>query len=252
MRSIRLEQRVPRSSASGTCTVTVVQPAPEPGTGTLTVTGLTDPIVSIGGVPTTITEPISTDLDLSAASAEKTWFLVDVTITPGADNLAGDPHTFTVQVTGFDGDGPFPDGEGVPGAVVSASCVVRRRCRTDRRHVRERNQRRRQCTLIVTNTGSGSIVVQLDQVTATIDGNAFVIALTAGAPGLSPDTVLPIQSDKTWWQYRVILSDSSINPLGDVTHLYGDGGADERRWHDVAPGARRHVPRRMIGQIRTA
>ena len=72
---------------------------------------MTAPSVTIGGQTTTITEPLgSSALDLTAATGQKTWVIVDVTITPGADNLAGEPHTFTVQVTGSDGDGPFPDG----------------------------------------------------------------------------------------------------------------------------------------------
>ena len=70
--------------------------------------------------------------------------LVDVAITPGEDNLAGEPHTFTVQVTAFDGEGGFPDG-GVPGAIVDASAVPAPSVARahDRRHVRRGNERRR-------------------------------------------------------------------------------------------------------------
>ena len=111
-------------SAAGTCTVTVVQGTPpDPGTGTLSITSLTTPSVTIGGQTTTITDDLgSSTLDLSAATGQKTWVLVDVAITPGVDNLAGESHSFTVQVTGSDGDGPFPDG-GVPGATVTSSVV---------------------------------------------------------------------------------------------------------------------------------
>src|SRR5204863_338146 len=158
--------------------------------------------------------------DLTAATGQKTWVLVNVTITPPADNLAGEPHTFSVQVTGFDGDGPFPDGTGVPGAVVTSSvvsavggaAVTADTCTTG-------TDANGQCTITVANPGSGSIELQLDQVSVIVDGQAFVIDLTPGAPGLPSDALLPIRSDKVWWQYRVILSNSATNPLG-VSHTF--------------------------------
>ncbi len=83
-------------------------------------------------------------------------------------------------------------------------------------------------------------MVQLDQVTVTVNGQEFVIDLVPGARGLRADAILPIQSDKVWWQYRVILSDSSTNPLGE-THTFtatvqrtNDGGTT---WLPVPDGA---------------
>jgi hypothetical protein len=96
------------------------------------------------------------------------------------------------------------------------------------------------CTIIVTAPASGSIQVQLEQVSFTLDGQPFVIDLTPGARGLRSDAVLPIRSDKVWWQYRVVLSDSSVNPLG-VNHTFTatvqrtkDGGTT---WLPVPDGA---------------
>ena len=64
-----LSSTCPTLSASGTCTVTVVQGTPpKPGIGTLEVTGLIAPSVRIGGVTTTVTEPLAPSvLDLTAA-----------------------------------------------------------------------------------------------------------------------------------------------------------------------------------------
>ncbi len=230
----------PALSAAGTCTFTVVQGTPpEPGTGTLQVTGLT---VTIGGQTTTLTDDLgSSTLDLSAATGQKSWVLIDVTITPGADNLAGEPHTFTVQVTGTDGDGPFVDG-GVPGATVTSSVVsaVGGATVTGDTCTTPGTNATGQCTITVTAPASGSIELQLEQVTVTIDGQEFVIDLVPGARGVRADAVLPIRTDKVWWQYRVILSDDAINPLG-VTHTFTatvqrtrDGGAN---WLPVPTGA---------------
>jgi hypothetical protein len=238
----------PTLSSAGTCTVTVVQQPPlEPGGGTLAVTSLTTPSVTMGGVTTTITDFLdpnltnATVLDLSAATARKTWVLLDVAITPGVDNLAGESHTFTVEVNGFDGDGQFLDGAGVPGAVVAWHevsppvgdvTISGDTCATG-------TDANGECTITVTNPGSGSVQLQLDQVSVTIGGQPFVINLTSGAPGLRSDEDLPIQTDKVWWQYRVVLSDSAVNPLG-VNHTFtatvqrtNDNGAT---WQPVPAG----------------
>ena len=241
----------PVLSSAGTCTFTVVQTAPaQAGTGTFTVTGLSSPVETIAGQTTTITQALpSSALDLSAATGQKTWVLIDVSITPGVDNLAGEPHDFVVTVTGFDGQGPFVDGTGVPGAVVTSSAVSSvggaaisgGTCATG-------TDATGKCTITVTNPGSGSIVVQLGQVSFTLDGQPFVVTLTPGSPGLRFDQVLPVQTDKVWWQYRVRLSDSAINPLG-VNHTFTatvertkDGGAT---WLPVPDGgpASGHVER---------
>ncbi len=228
-------------TSGGSCTVTVTSDAA--GVGTLTVVGLRDVAVD-DGVTTTIFPSVTVDASGALtvpAAAEKRWVQVDVAISPGEDNLAGEPHTFTVQVTAVDGEGGFPDG-GVPGAVVRASVVPTpsggAQLTTDGTCDEGTNDVG-QCTLIVTNPASGSIVVRLDQVTVTVDGESFVIDLVAGAPGLRADAVLPIQSDKVWWQYRVILSDSSTNPLG-LNHTFtatvqrsNDGGVP---WTAVPDG----------------
>jgi fimbrial isopeptide formation D2 family protein len=243
----------PTLSAVGTCTVTVVQGAtPQPGTGTLAVTGLSNPGITVNGQPTIFTDPIpngpnSAALDLSAATAQKTWVLVGVNITPGVDNLAGESHTFTVQVTGFDGDGPFPDGSGVENAIVTSSAVSIVGGATvtgDTCSVAPGTNATGQCTITVSNTGSGSIRLQLDQVSVTIDGKDFVIPLVPGTRGVPTDQVFPIQTDKVWWQYRVVLSNSSVNPLG-VSHTFtatvqrsNDGTNDANTtWVPVPDGA---------------
>ena len=145
-------------------------------------------------------------------------------------------------MTGFDGQGPFIDGTGVPGAIVTSSVVSAvggaaisgGTCTTG-------TDANGQCTITVTNPGSGSIVVQLEQASFTIDGQAFVIDLTPGARGLRADAVLPIRSDKVWWQYRVVLSDSSVNPLG-VNHTFtATVQRTEGRRHDMVAGARRRA-----------
>ena len=65
-----------------------------------------------------------------------------------------------------------------------------------------------------------------------MNGEPFVIELVPGAPGLRADAVLPIQSDKVWWQYRVIVGDTSTNPLGETHTFEHDRATIERR-----PGA---------------
>ncbi len=125
-----------------------------PGVGTLTVLGLRDVPVS-DGVTTTVIPSVTVDASGALtvpAPVEKRWVLVDVAITPGEDNLAGEPHTFTVQVTAFDGEGGFPDG-GVPGAIVDASAVtiVGGAALTTDGTCDEGTDANGQCTLIVTN-----------------------------------------------------------------------------------------------------
>jgi hypothetical protein len=226
----------------GTCTVTVTSNTP--GIGTLSVLDLRDVAVTAGNLD--VTFPIVT-VDASGAltvpaPVQKRWVQVEVAISQGADNLAGEPHTFTVQVTAFDGDGGFPDGTGVPDAIVDASAVtiVGGATLTNDGTCDEGTDANGQCTLIVTNPGSGSITVRLDQVSLVVDGQPFVIPLVPGARGIRADATLPIQADKVWWQYRVILSDSSINPLG-VDHTFiatvqrtNDGGTT---WVPVPDGS---------------
>jgi hypothetical protein len=235
----------PTLSSAGTCTVTAVQLLPlVPGTGTLTVTGLNDPSVVINGQSTTFSGPIpngdSASLDLSAAIATKTWVFVAVIISPGADNLASESHTFTVQVTASTGGPPA----GVPDAIVTSSVTSTVGGATETGNTcapAPGTNGNGQCTITVTNPGSGAMTIQLNTVTVTIDGKTFVIPLTPGAPGLERDeTASSFQTDKIWWQYRVIMSDSAINPLG-VEHTFtatvqrtNDGGAT---WVAVPPGA---------------
>jgi hypothetical protein len=228
-------------TAGGSCDVTVNSDTF--GVGTLTVVGLSNVFVNDGSTTTTfpqITADASGALTLPAP-VQKRWVLVEVDITSGANNLAGEPHTFTVQVTGFDGEGGFPDGP-VPNAVVDASSfgIVGGATLTNDGTCDEGTNAAGQCTLIVTNPGSGSIGVQLNQVTAIIDGQPFVVPLVANAPGTRADATFPIQSDKTWFQYRVMLSDSSTNPLG-LSHTFtatvqrtDDNGAT---WTAVPDGA---------------
>ena len=76
----------------------------------------------------------------------------------------------------------------MPGAIVDASAVhassVAPRSTTDGT-CDEGTDANGQCTLIVTNPISGSIVVQLDQVAVTVNGEPFVIDLVAGRAGLA-------------------------------------------------------------------
>jgi hypothetical protein len=232
----------PTLSTSGTCTVTVVQEAPPvPGTGTLSVTGLFNPTVTIGGVTRTFngTNPLpSSDVDLSAATGEKTWIFIEVTITPGVDNLAGESHDFTVQVRGFDGGPPVA----IPNAIVTSSVVSSvgpAAVTGDTCAAPPGTDANGQCTITVNNPASGSIALQLQNVSGTFDGLDFNIDLAPGAVGLRSDAVVPIQTDKVWWQYRVILSSSSTNPLG-VSHTFtatversNDDGAT---WQPVPAG----------------
>ena len=223
----------------GTCTVTVTSDTF--GAGTLTINSLSDVPVDDGVTPRvipTVTVDASGALTVPAP-VEKRWVLVDVEITPGEDNLAGEPHTFTVQVSAVDGEGGFEDG-GVPDAIVDASVVaVGGATLTTDGTCDTGTDANGSCTLVVTNPGSGSIVVQLDEVSLSVNGESFDIPLVETSAGLPPDQTFPIASDKVWWQYRVMLDDSSTNPLG-LEHTFTatvERTDDGVTWDPVPDGA---------------
>ncbi len=217
---------------------------PEPGTGTLCVTGLTTPSVTIGGQTTTITD----DLGFERARPER---------CDRAEDLGAGRR--------YDHAGRRQPRGRIPQLHRAGDRLRRRRTVPRRTAYRARSSRSSvvsvvggatvsgdtcttpgtdangQCTITVSNPGSGSIVLQLEQVSVTIDGQPFVIDLTPGAPR-SARGRRAADPDR---QGVVAVPRDPVRLVGQSarreSHVHRHRATQQRRWHDMAAGTRGRV-----------
>jgi LPXTG-motif cell wall-anchored protein len=201
--TVEAEDCTDPGTVDGECTVTVTSDVK--GTGTITVTGIT---TTLGGynLEDDVEQPF--DFEVDEVSATKSWvdWLVDITFD--AENPAGEPHTFTVEVKVWDPNleiyQPVPDGTTLS-LEYSDDALV---------------DDDESCTVDGTVDGFCTITASSDaaaELTVTVTGLASTEL--EGYPDGTAEFTFPVDgrasSTKTWIEYRIVGDDDAYNIVGD-------------------------------------
>jgi fimbrial isopeptide formation D2 family protein len=233
-------------TTAGTCVVTFANSGA--GSGTFTATSVT---VTVNGTPLTV------DLTTAGANgqapgqvvpptAAKTWVAYHVTVSPSANNPVGTEHNFVITATVTDGTttGPAANASIVFTWTGAGTLVTPSPCTTNQNGT---------CTVSVTSTsaGTGTLTVM----SLTNSAGATVDLTAPGMPGQSPVQVVPVESTKTWLQYRVLLSASATNLTG-VPHTFtatvqqtGLANPTPADWTTVPNGTMLNVSSSGVGSL---
>jgi len=191
------------TTTGGACQVTVESPTP--GTGTIEITAVT---ADFGSGPitgeTTTTPPTLSPEQGEALTADKTWVVVDVDITPlQAVNPIGAQHTFTISVLVDDGSGLVPlsvppnsgtvdwSWDAPDGTTAAGTCTLGAGGTCD----------------VTRNSDVGGVGTLTATALDVVYGGATLptVDLTAPGPGQAPELSVPVQAVKDWVGYVLTL-----------------------------------------------
>ena len=191
--------------ANGECVVTVSSDVP--GTGTLTI----DTVTVTAADGTTFTDVVAVAAEGGITETQKTWVAFDVDITPeNALNLRTTPHTFTIQVQVDAGSGlvdlAIPPSVGEidweftgPDGPDSGTCTL---------------GATGSCDVVQVSDSIGDGVLTATELRVTYGGIEYTIDLTQTDLGQSESLTIPVEANKTWGGYELVL-----DPLEEI-NLY--------------------------------
>lgn len=195
----QLHPETGEAAAANECFVTVT--SDDVDEVTVTVTHATPVSGSVDGDPTD---------DITDVAATKTWIDVSVSTGETATNLAGESHTFTVDVT-VDAPGELAEWELDSVAVETATGGVGQ---IDSQTCDAPDDGAQSCTVTVSSNAPGDLQLLVTSVSFTYDGTSFSVDFDDESTEGEAD-VQDLDATKTWRAYEATLEADGLNLVRD-------------------------------------